>query len=303
MREFTLLARRFAGEIAVRVFLGFIGSFSGLYLLGVLLANDVPEWIKSFSWLLTFSRALRALPPWDFALIALSTTIVTAYAQRLLRFFFRRRNTLNLKKVSLAELQSDATAMSNQGRRLLMAARGRLLSRMMLFATAAGSLLGVVVALFLYEYYPSASIIAFVLVFVIYYLHIAVKKWLVTFEKNDAAQQRMAEELRAGGLNQAETEIHVHTERMLLRAKLPVQRFTIVWPMLATVFPLAIGAALIESIMYVASGVDQAFNKLLLVLMALSLRSVFKYVTLAEAVASLSARAIRPDGFDDEDEE
>ena len=303
MPELLFLTRRFGGEIAIRTFIGFVLSFSGLYILGVLLADDVPEWIRQFSWLLTFSRALRALPPWDFALIALSAAVVTSYGQRLLRYFLRRRNTLNLKKISLAELETSSEPMTNQQRRWKMMARGRLLGRTMLLATAVGTVLGVIVALFLYNYIPSGIIISVILLAVIFYLAIAVKKWLAVFEENEAAHAKMHEELMAAGNAEAETEIHVHTERMLLRAKLPVQRFTIIWPLLAIVFPLTVGAAFIESWMYVSSGVDQAFNKLLLVLMALSIRSIFKLITVAEVVANMAARAVRPDGFDADEEE
>ncbi len=303
MPELLFLTRRFGGEIAIRTLIGFVLSFSGLYLLGVLLANDVPEWIRQFSWLLSFSRALRALPPWDFALIALSAAVVTGYGQRLLRYFLRRRNTLNLKKISLAELGTSSDTMTNQQRRWKMMARGRLLGRTMLLATAVGTVLGVIVALFLYNYIPSAIIISVILLSVVFYLAIAVKKWLVVFEQNDVAHAKMHDELMAAGNAEAETEIHVHTERMLLRAKLPVQRFTIIWPLLAVVFPLSLGAAFIESWMYVESGVDEAFNKLLLVLMALSMRSIFKLITVAEVVANMAARAVRPDGFDADEEE
>ncbi len=303
MPEILLLTRRFASEIATRTFIGFILSFSGLYLLGVLLADSVPEWIRQFSWLLSFSRALRALPPWDFALIALSTAVVTGYGQRLLRYFLRRRNTLNLKKISLSELQTETEAMTGQQRRWKMLARGRLLGRLMMLATAVGTVLGVIVGLFLYDYLPSGIIISIILVAVILYLSVAVKKWLVVFDFNEAAHEKMRDELSAAGNAEAETEIHVHTERMLLLAKLPVQRFTIIWPLLAVVFPLTVGAAFIESWMYVSAGVDTAFNKLLLVLMALSMRSIFKLITVAEVVANMAARAIRPNGLDTDEEE
>jgi hypothetical protein len=303
MNELLFLTRRFRGEIATRAFIGFITSFSGLYMLGIMLSAQVPDWIRQFSWLLTFSRALRALPPWDFALIALSTAVITGYGQRLLRYFLRRRNTLNLKKISLAELGTSAEAMTNQQRRWKMMARGRLLGRNMLFATAIGNVAGVIVALALYNYIPSAIIITVILLAVVFYLPIAVSKWLSIFESNDQAHAKMQSELLAAGNDVVETEIHVHTERMLLRAKLPVQRFTIIWPLLAVVFPLSVGAAAIESWMYVSSGVDQAFNKLLLVLMALSIRSIFKLISVAEVVANMAARAVRPDGFDADEEE
>jgi MFS family permease len=264
--------------------------------LGVLLADSVPEWIRQFSWLWSFSRALRALPPWDFALIALSTAVVTGYGQRLLRYFLRRRNTLNLKKISLSELQTETEAMTGQQRRWKMLARGRLLGRLMMLATAVGTVLGVIVGLFLYDYLPSGIIISIILLAVILYLSVAVKKWLVVFDFNEAAHEKMRDELAAAGNAEAETEIHVHTERMLLLAKLPVQRFTIIWP-------LTVGAAFIESWMYVSAGVDTALNKLLLVLMALSIRSIFKLITVAEVVANMAARAIRPSGLDTDEEE
>lgn len=303
MPELLLLTRRFAGEIATRTLVGFVASFSGLYLLGVLLADEVPAWISQFSWLLSFSRALRALPPWDFALIALSTAVVTSYGQRLLRYFLRRRNTLNLKKISLSDLEAETEVVTNQQRRWKMLARGRLLGRIMLLGTGVGTVLGVIVALFLYGYIPSAIIISVILVAVILYLAIAVKKWLVIFELNEAAQAKMHDDLLAAGNAEAETEIHVHTERMLLLAKLPVQRFTIIWPLLAIVFPLTVGAAFIESWTYVSAGVDTALNKLLLVLMALSIRSIFKLITVAEVVANMAARAVRPSGLDTDEEE
>jgi hypothetical protein len=127
MPELLFLTRKFAGELSVRVTLGMIGMFSVLYLLGLVLADSVPEWIKSFDWLFAFSRALRALPPWDFALIALAIVVLTGYFQRIFKFVLRRRNTLNLKKLSLVELQTEETPMSNAQRRLQMLARARVI--------------------------------------------------------------------------------------------------------------------------------------------------------------------------------
>jgi hypothetical protein len=82
-----------------------------------------------------------------------------------------------------------------------------------------------------------------------------------------------------------------------------VTRFTIIWPLLVAVFPLTIGAAAIESWMYATSGVDSALNKLLLVLMAGSIRTVFQTVNIFESTAVLTARAVRPDALDNDDEE
>jgi len=302
MPELLLLARRFAGELAVRVALGLLGMFSALYMLGLVLSDSVPDWIKSVDFLFAFSRALRALPPWDFALIALAIVIVTGYIQRIFQFLLRRRNTLHLKKLSLEDMNSSTAAVTPAERRWKMMARGRLLARVMIFATSIGNLLGVIVGLVVFGYYPSAAIITVLLLVIILYIPVAVKKWLVIMEKNETAHRQLAKQLLDGGGEEVETEIHVHTERMLIRAKAPVTRFTIVWPMLSVVFPLAVAAAAIESHMYVLSGVDSSLNKLLLILMASSIRSIFQTVAVFEALANLAARAVRRDAMDaDED--
>jgi len=302
MPELLLLARRFAGELTVRVALGLLGMFSALYLLGLVLSDSVPDWIKSVDFLFAFSRALRALPPWDFALIALAIVIIVGYIQRIFQFLLRRRNTLHLKKLSLEDMNASSSAVTPGERRWKMMARGRLLARVMIFATAIGNLLGVIAGLIVFGYYPSAAIITVLLIVIILYIPVAVKKWLVIMEKNETAHRQLAKQLLDGGGEEVETEIHVHTERMLIRAKTPVTRFMIVWPMLSVVFPLAVAAAAIESHMYVLSGVDSSLNKLLLILMASSIRSIFQTVAVFEALANLAARAVRRDAMDvDED--
>jgi hypothetical protein len=302
MPELLLLTRRFAGELAVRVGLGLLGMFSALYMLGLVLSDSVPEWIKSVDFLFAFSRALRALPPWDFALIALAIVIIVGYIQRIFQFLLRRRNTLHLKKLSLEDMNASSSAVTPGERRWKMMARGRLLARVMIFATAIGNLLGVIAGLIVFGYYPSAAIITVLLIVIILYIPVAVKKWLVIMEKNETAHRQLAKQLLDGGGEEVETEIHVHTERMLIRAKTPVTRFMIVWPMLSVVFPLAVAAAAIESHMYVLSGVDSSLNKLLLILMASSIRSIFQTVAVFEALANLAARAVRRDAMDvDED--
>jgi hypothetical protein len=302
MPELLLLTRRFAGELTVRVALGLLGMFSALYMLGLVLSDSVPDWIKSVDFLFAFSRALRALPPWDFALIALAIVIVTGYIQRIFQFLLRRRNTLHLKKLSLEDMNSSTAAVTPAERRWKMMARGRLLARVMIFATSIGNLLGVIVGLVVFGYYPSAAIITVLLLVIILYIPVAVKKWLVIMEKNETAHRQLAKQLLDGGGEEVETEIHVHTERMLIRAKAPVTRFTIVWPMLSVVFPLAVAAAAIESHMYVLSGVDSSLNKLLLILMASSIRSIFQTVAVFEALANLAARAVRRDAMDADEE-
>jgi hypothetical protein len=302
MSELLLLTRRFAGELTVRVALGLLGMFSALYLLGLVLSDSVPDWIKSVDFLFAFSRALRALPPWDFALIALAIVIIVGYIQRIFQFLLRRRNTLHLKKLSLEDMNTSSSAVTPGERRWKMMARGRLLARVMIFATAIGNLLGVIAGLIVFGYYPSAAIITVLLLIIIVYIPVAVKKWLVVMEKNETAHRQLAKQLLDGGGEEVETEIHVHTERMLIRAKTPVTRFMIVWPMLSVVFPLAVAAAAIESHMYVLSGVDSSLNKLLLILMASSIRSIFQTVAVFEALANLAARAVRRDAMDvDED--
>jgi hypothetical protein len=72
--------------------------------------------------------------------------------------------------------------------------------------------------------------------------------------------------------------------------------------MLSVVFPLAVAAAAIESHMYVLSGVDSSLNKLLLILMASSIRSIFQTVAVFEALANLAARAVRRDAMDADEE-
>ena len=286
----------------MRVALGLLGMFSALYLLGLVLSDSVPDWISSVDFLFAFSRALRALPPWDFALIALAIVIIVGYIQRIFQFLLRRRNTLHLKKLSLEDMNTSSSAVTPGERRWKMMARGRLLARVMIFATAIGNLLGVIAGLIVFGYYPSAAIITVLLLIIIVYIPVAVKKWLVVMEKNETAHRQLAKQLLDGGGEEVETEIHVHTERMLIRAKTPVTRFMIVWPMLSVVFPLAVAAAAIESHMYVLSGVDSSLNKLLLILMASSIRSIFQTVAVFEALANLAARAVRRDAMDvDED--
>lgn len=286
----------------MRVGLGLLGMFSALYMLGLVLSDSVPEWIKSVDFLFAFSRALRALPPWDFALIALAIVIIVGYIQRIFQFLLRRRNTLHLKKLSLEDMNASTSAVTPGERRWKMMARGRLLARVMIFATSIGNLLGVIAGLVVFGYYPSAAIITVLLLVIILYVPVAVKKWLVIMEKNENAHRRLAKQLLDGGGDEVETEIHVHTERMLIRAKTPVTRFMIVWPMLSVVFPLAVAAAAIESHMYVLSGVDSSLNKLLLVLMASSIRSIFQTVAVFEALANLAARAVRQDAMDIDEE-
>jgi hypothetical protein len=193
--------------------------------------------------------------------------------------------------------------MSNAQRRLQMLARARVIGRLMLFATAIGNLMGLILALAVFGYFPSAGIILFILLTMVFYIPIAVNRWFAVFDRNELAHQQLADDLLEGGRDPGETEIHVHTERMLIRAKLPITRFIIIWPMLSIVFPLAIFAAAIESWMYAASGVDSALNKLLLVLMASSIRSIFQAVNVLETLANLTARAIRPDALDRDEEE
>jgi hypothetical protein len=302
MPELLLLTRRFAGELTVRVAVGLLGMFSALYMLGLVLSDSVPEWIKSVDFLFAFSRALRALPPWDFALIALAIVIVVGYIQRIFQFLLRRRNTLHLKKLSLEDMNSSTAAVTPAERRWKMMARGRLLARIMVFATSIGNLLGVIVGLIVFGYYPSAAILIVLLLVIILYIPVAAKKWLVVMEKNENAHRQLAKQMLDGGGEEVETEIHVHTERMLIRAKMPVTRFMIVWPMLSVVFPLAVAAAAIESHMYVLSGVDSSLNKLLLILMASSIRSIFQTVAVFEALANLAARAVRRDAMDADEE-
>jgi MFS family permease len=199
-------------------------------------------------------------------------------------------------------MNTSSSAVTPGERRWKMMARGRLLARVMIFATAIGNLLGVIAGLIVFGYYPSAAIITVLLLIIIVYIPVAVKKWLVVMEKNETAHRQLAKQLLDGGGEEVETEIHVHTERMLIRAKTPVTRFMIVWPMLSVVFPLAVAAAAIESHMYVLSGVDSSLNKLLLILMASSIRSIFQTVAVFEALANLAARAVRRDAMDvDED--
>jgi hypothetical protein len=235
-------------------------------------------------------------------LIALAIVIIVGYIQRIFQFLLRRRNTLHLKKLSLEDMNASTSAVSPGERRWKMMARGRLLARVMIFATSIGNLLGVIAGLIVFGYYPSAAIITVLLLVIILYIPVAVKKWLVIMEKNENSHRRLAKQLLDGGGDEVETEIHVHTERMLIRAKTPVTRFMIVWPMLSIVFPLAVAAAAIESHMYVLSGVDSSLNKLLLILMASSIRSIFQTVAVFEALANLAARAVRHDAMDIDEE-
>lgn len=302
MHELYFLMRQFRWELAYRIVSAFITTFLGLFLFGMVLADTVPEWMKSFAWLQSFTQALRALPPWDFILVAFALTLLGGYLQRITTYFFRRRNTSSLGKVTLKELADGSDGKTLPQRRRHMLARSRLLSMLFRMGSAVGAVLGVIAALVFFGYYPSALILVALILAVLFYLPVAVRRWVAGFTQNEADHDKLRDELTAAGSDKDAAEIRVHTERLRLKAKLPILRLTVIWPLLVIVIPGTIGAAALESWLFAISATDSALNKLLIVLMAMSLRSVLRMMTVVESLSNRIARTLMPDPTEEDED-
>ena len=301
MHELYFLCRHFRWELAYRIVSALISTFLGLFIFGMVLADTLPDWMKSFSWIRNFTAALRELPPWDFILIAFALALLGGYIQRITTYFFRRRNTKSLGKVTLKELEDGSDGRTIQQRRSHMMERSRLLSMVFRMGSSLGAVFGVVGALVVFGYYPSAIVLVVLVVLVLVYLPTAVKRWLAGFEKNEADHDALRKELKASGSDSDSAEIRVYTERIRIRAKLPILRLTVIWPLLVIVLPGTIGAAAMESWLFAVSVNDSALNKLLIVLMAMSLRSMLRMMTVVESLSNRIARVLMPDPTDEEE--
>jgi ABC-type siderophore export system fused ATPase/permease subunit len=237
MHELYFLCRQFRWELAYRIVSTLVSTFLGLVVFGMVLADTLPDWLKSFGWLRSFTTALRELPPWDFILIAFTIALLSGYLQRITTYFFRRRNTRSLGKVTLRELEDGSDGKTLSQRRRHMVERSRLLSMVFRMGSAVGAVIGVIGALVLFGYYPSAIILTVLIVAALLYLPFAVSRWLAGFEKNEQDHEALRKELEDSGSGQDAAEIGVHADRLRIRAKLPLLRLTVVWPLLALVLP------------------------------------------------------------------
>ncbi len=303
MHEIYFLVKQFRWETAYRIGSAAIATFLGLFAFGMVLANTIPDWMKAFAWLRAGTLALRALPPWDFILIAFAMTLISGYVQRITTYFFRRRNTSNLGKVTLKELEEATDGKNIRQRRRHMMERSRLLSMVFRMGNAVGAVIGVIIALVFFGYYPSALVLLALTLGVFFYLPTAVKRWLAGFEQNEAEHEILRQELAASGSDRDAAEIRVHTERLRIRAKLPILRLTVIWPLLVIVIPGTIGAAALESLIFAMNNTDTSLNKLLIVLMAISLRSMLRMMTVVESLSNRIARTLMPDPTEDDEDE
>lgn len=302
MDEFFFLLKRFRSEFLIRFLTGLAINFVTLFLFGMVLQNSVPDWMKPFSFLRELSTSLRALPPWDFILVGFTMTIIFGYLQRVITAILRRRNMTSLGKMAVKEHRESGDGIAVSQRRRTMVGRSRLSTIMFQFASSGGAMIGVMLALVLFGYQISAAILFFILVGICLYLPLAVARWLRGLEKNERDHEALRQELNDAGEDHEVAELHVITERMRIRANLPVLRFVVVWPMLAVVIPAMILAAAIESWVFAANNTDSSLNKLLIVLMALSLRTTFKLITTVESMSNRIARVKQPDPTEDDEE-
>ena len=121
-------------------------------------------------------------------------------------------------------------------------------------------------------------------------------------EKNEKEHEALRVKLRDAGSDSDSAEIHVHAERLRIRAKNPILRFTVIWPLLVIIVPGTIGAAAMESWLFAVNINDSALNKLLIVLMAMSLRTMLTAMTVVERVSNRIARLIMPDPTEDDED-
>jgi len=301
MHELYFLCRHFRWELAYRVFSALVSTFLGLLVFGMVLADTLPDWVKSFAWIRNFTTSLRELPPWDFILIVFALALLGGYIQRITTYLFRRRNTASLGKVTLKELEDGSDGLTIQQRRSHMMERSRLLSMVFRMGSALGAVFGVVGALLVFGYFPSAIALVVLVALVLVYLPTAVKRWLAGFEKNEEDHEALRRELKAAGSDSDSAEIRVYTERIRIRAKLPILRLTVIWPLLVIVLPGTIGAAAMESWLFAVNIDDSALNKLLIVLMAMSLQSMIRMITVVESLSNRIARVLMPDPTEGEE--
>ena len=127
------------------------------------------------------------------------------------------------------------------------------------------------------------------------------KRWVAGFEKNEEDHDALRRELKAAGSDSDSAEIRVYTERIRIRAKLPILRLTVIWPLLVIVLPGTIGAAAMESWRFAVNIDDSALNKLLIVLMAMSLQSMIRMITVVESLSNRIARVLMPDPTEGEE--
>lgn len=302
MHEFYFLCRTFRWELAYRIVSALLTTFLGLLLFGMVLADTIPAWMKSFSWLQSFTTAMRELPPWDFILIAFAITLIGGYLLRITTYLFRKRNTSRLGKITLKEHDDGLDGLAIQQRRRHMFGRSRLLSMVFEMGSAVSAVLGVVCALIVFGYYPSAIALVVLVSITVFYLPIALKRWLAGLEKNEKDHEALRDKLRDAGSDSDSAEIHVHAERLRIRAKNPILRFTVIWPLLVIIVPGTIAAAAMESWLFAVNINDSALNKLLIVLMAMSLRTMLTAMTVVERVSNRIARLIMPDPTEDDED-
>jgi hypothetical protein len=302
MHEFYFLCRQFRWELAYRIVSALLANFLGLLLFGMVLADNLPDWIRSVSWLQSFAAAMRELPPWDFILIAFAVTLIGGYLLRVTTYLFRKRNTSRLGKITLKELNEGLDGLAIQQRRRHMFGRSRLLSMVFEMGSAVSAVFGVVCALIVFGYYPSAIVLVVLVLVTVFYLPAAVKRWLAGLEKNEKDHEALRNKLKDAGSDSDSVEIHVHAERIRIRAKNPILRFSVIWPLLVVVVPGTIGAAAMESWLFAVNIDDSALNKLLIVLMAMSLRTMLTAMTVVERVANRIARMIIPDPTEDDED-
>lgn len=245
---------------------------------------------------------MRELPPWDFILIAFAVTLIGGYLLRVTTYLFRKRNTSRLGKITLKELNEGLDGLVIQQRRRHMFGRSRLLSMVFEMGSAVSAVFGVVCALIVFGYYPSAIVLVVLVLVTVFYLPTAVKRWLAGLEKNEQDHEALRNKLKDAGSDSDSVEIHVHAERIRIRAKNPILRFSVIWPLLVIVVPGTIGAAAMESWLFAVNINDSALNKLLIVLMAMSLRSMLTAMTVVERVANRIARIIMPDPTEDDED-
>jgi hypothetical protein len=302
MHEFYFLCRQFRWELAYRIVSALLTTFLGLVLFGMVLADTVPAWMNSFAWLQGFIVTIRGLPPWDFILIVFAVTIIGGYLLRVPTYFLRKRNTARLGKITLKELDDGLDGFAIQQRRRHMFGRSRLLLMVFQMGSAVSAVIGVVCSLIVFGYYPSAIVLVVLVVAILVYLPTAVKRWLAGFEQNEKDHAALRDKLQDAGSDSDSAEIHVHTERIRLRAKIPILRLTVIWPLVLLVVPGTIGAAAMESWLFAVNSNDSALNKLLIVLMAMSLRTTLTAMTVVERVSNRIARVIMPDPTEDDEE-
>lgn len=303
MHELYFLVRTFVWGNLYRFFSSLIVTFLGVFMFGMVLANTVPDWMKSLAWLRNFATALRALPPWDFILVMFAITLLVGYGQRITTYLFRRRNMTTLGKIATKEHKDGADGKTIRDRRQHMMGRSKLTSMMFRLSAALGTDAAAILALLFFGYWPSAIILTVLTAVALLFLPWAVRRWERGFIANRDSQTRLKEELQNSGHDSELAEITVHTERMKIRAKLPVLRLQVTGPILAIIFPGTILAAAIESWVFAANGTSSVFNKLLIILMGLSLRSMLHLTTVVETLSNRIARVTMPDPMDDEDDD